>query len=303
MRNLSTKGLSMSQAQSISNMCNQRAQEIANTIVSINNVSKTINVNGIDYIETEGSPMPGNITDLIREKAVLHACQGFLMEALKAKDSALMKLRTQQFVYTVPQPQYPDVEEPEMIGSVDEAWGWSQLSDSEYSEYIEADAMAAHIGQFIHKNGKLDQLRKELPNLSGLEWMTIEDGKKTPVKVTKHHTSEQLLDLYEDLAKLHREYEQRVNYFKAKVKNLVTLENARIHAENRSLMDAYQKEYETQMEQYHKEMNSWRNARSSANSEFEKNRELEINSTAALRINVDPRFQATIDKFLVKSED
>jgi hypothetical protein len=303
MRNLSTKGLSMSQAQSISNMCNQRAQEIANTIGSINNVSKTLTIDKVTYTETEAFPMPKNVIELIAEKAVLHACQGFLMEALKAKDSALMKLRMQQFVYKVPQPESPDIDDAEMLSSVDEAWGWSQLSDSEYSEYIEADSMAAHIGQFIHKNGKLDQLRRELPNLSGLEWMTIEDGKKTPVKVIKHHNSEQLLDLHEDLAKLHREYEQRVNYFKAKVKNLVTLENARIHAENRSLMDAYQKEYETQMEQYHKEMNSWRNARSSANSEFEKNRELEINSTAALRINVDPRFQATIDKFLVKSED
>jgi len=222
---------------------------------------------------------------------------------LKAKDSALMKLRMQQFVYKVPQPESPDIDDAEMLSSVDEAWGWAQLSDSEYSEYIEADSMAAHIGQFIHKNGKLDQLRRELPNLSGLEWMTIEDGKKTPVKVIKHHNSEQLLDLHEDLAKAHREYEQRVNYFKAKVKNLVTLENARIHTENKSLMDAFQKEYETQMEQYHKEMNSWRNARSSANSLFEKERELSINSTAALRISVDPRFQATIDKFLVKSED
>jgi hypothetical protein len=303
MRNLSTKGLSMSQAQSISNMCNQRAQEIANTIGSINNVSKTLTIDKVTYTETEAFPMPKNVIELIAEKAVLHACQGFLMEALKAKDSALMKLRMQQFVYKVPQPESPDIDDAEMLSSVDEAWGWAQLSDSEYSEYIEADSMAAHIGQFIHKNGKLDQLRRELPNLSGLEWMTIEDGKKTPVKVIKHHNSEQLLDLHEDLAKAHREYEQRVNYFKAKVKNLVTLENARIHTENKSLMDAFQKEYETQMEQYHKEMNSWRNARSSANSLFEKERELSINSTAALRISVDPRFQATIDKFLVKSED
>jgi hypothetical protein len=303
MRNLSTKGLSMSQAQSISNMCNQRAQEIANTIGSINNVSKTLTVDKVDYTETEASPMPENIIELIREKAVLHACQGFLMEALKAKDSMLLRLRTQQFGYDVPQPEYPDLEEPEMLSTADEAWAWSQLSDSEYSEYIEADSMAAHIGQFIHKNGKLDQLRRELPNLSGLEWMTVEDGKKTPVKVTKHHTPKQLLDLHEDLAKLHREFEQRVNYYKAKIKNLVTLENARIHTENKSLTDAYQKEYETRMEQYQKEMNSYRIARSSAISQFEKNRELEINSTAALRINVDPRFQATIDKFLVKSED
>jgi hypothetical protein len=48
--------------------------------------------------------------------------------------------------------------------------------------------------------------------------MNIKDGEKTPVEIKIHHNSEDLLKIHEELAALHRQYEQRVNYFKAKVK-------------------------------------------------------------------------------------
>lgn len=303
MRNLSTKGLSMSQAQSISNMCNQRAQEIANKIGVVNNAEKTITIGGKTYTETQGVKMPADIIDLINEKATLHACQGFLMEALKAKDAELTRLKTMRFSFDVPQPQHQEADEIELTESVDEAWGWSQLSDAEYAEYLDVDSRAAHIGQFIHKNGKLDRLRAELPGIKSLEWMTVEDGKKTPIEVKIHHTSSDLLDLHEKLALQHRELEQRVNYYKAKVKNLVTVENARIHAENMVKADTYQKAQQALDEQYQVAMNSWRNARTVASTQFEKERELAIKDASALRINVDPRFQTVIDMFIVKSED
>jgi len=303
MRNLSTKGLSMSQAQSISNMCNQRAQEIANKIGVVNNAEKTITISGKTYTETQGVKMPTDIIDIINEKATLHACQGFLMEALKAKDAELARLRGMRFAYDVAQPQHQEADEADITASVNEEWGWAQLSDTEYADYLNVDSRAAHIGQFIHKNGKLDRLRAELPGIKSLEWMEVEDGKKTPVEVKIHHTSSSLLDLHEKLALQHRELEQRVNYYKAKVKNLVTVENARIHAENMVKADAYQKAQQALDEQYQIAMNAWRNARSVAASQFEKERELAIKDASALRINVDPRFQTVIDKFIVKSED
>ncbi|MFN9959268.1 MAG: hypothetical protein ACK55I_39760, partial [bacterium] len=116
-------------------------------------------------------------------------------------------------------PERPVVPDYDIMYDVNESWGWSQLTDAEYSEYLQAEAMAAHLGQFIHKNGKLSQLRKDLPNTPSIEWFEVEEGKKTPVKVTKHHVSAALLGIHEDIAEAHRKYEQRVNYYKAKVKN------------------------------------------------------------------------------------
>jgi len=305
MRNLSAKGLSMSQAQSISNLCNQRAQEIANTIAAINNVSKTIKIDEVEYVETEGVPLPENVIDLIMSKAKLHACQGFLVEAIKSKDNAIEELRKRTIVYDIPRPEYKTAESEDfdILESVNESWGWSQLTDAEYNEYLMVDSLAAHIGQFIHKRGKLDILRLELPTIKGLEWLTIKDGEKTPVKVAKHHTAEQLHELHEKLAHAHREYEQRVNYFKAKVKNLVTMENARRHKENAVNAENYQKVQDALDAVYRADMNAWTANYKIATQKFEEARELMIKETAALRINVDPRFQEVVDMFLTESED
>jgi hypothetical protein len=300
---LSTKGLSLSQAQSVSNLCFQRAQDISSMISSLNNATKTIKI-GIDtYVETVGKKIPSNIVELLKEKALLHSTQAFLMENIKAKDALLDEKRREVFVYQVLAPFYPMLLDAKYLSNVGEEWGWEQLSVFEYNEYLEAEAYAAHIGQFIHKNSPLDFLRKELSTMKTLEWITIEDGKKTPLKIDIHHTAAELLQFHEELAALHRKYEQRVNYFKSKVKNLVTEENARIarcnsdeqsrvNSENSILLNEYQTAYALYQQEEHK-----------LAQDFEAKRQDAIKSIAALRIAVDPRFQPVIDMFLKQLED
>ena len=156
MRNLSTKGLSMSQAQSVSNLCNQNAVEIQRELDSYNNCSKTITVNGESYLLQEGISIPDNVIEKLKIKGDIHACQAFLMEAIKGKEAYMDELRNAT-------PDLSNLVKPERVFAPDfdelqgvtESWGWTQLSDGEYSEYIQAEAMASHLGQFIHRNGKL----------------------------------------------------------------------------------------------------------------------------------------------------
>jgi hypothetical protein len=300
---LSTTGLSLSQAQSISNLCFQRAQDISGIISNLNNATKTIRIGNDTYIETAGKPLPNNIVKLLKEKSLLHSTQAFLMENIKAKDELLKDKKYELFVNPNSEPEYPRLLEAEDMSFVGEEWGWEQLSVSEYNEYLEAEAYAAHIGQFIHKNSPLDYLRKELSTMKTLEWITIEDGKKTPLKIDIHHTPEQLLIVHEELAALHRKYEQRVNYFKAKIKNLVTEENARIarknsdeqsrvNSHNSVLLNEYQTKYALYQQEYQK-----------LAQDFEEQKQNAIRSIAALRIAVDPRFQSVVDIFLKQLED
>jgi len=295
---LSTTGLSLSQAQSISNLCYQRASDIASLISGLNNATKTLKIGNETYVETVGKKIPANIVALLQEKGLLHSCQAFLMENTKAKDELLKAKKSQAFVTSLVSPVYPELIEPQYINTVGEDWGWEQLSVSEYNEYLEAEAYAAHIGQFIHKNSPLDNLRKELSTMKTLEWISVKDGEKTPLKVDIHHTPEQLLAVHEELAALHRKYEQRVNYFKAKVKNLVTEENARISkvnadaqadasAKNSVLLSDYQNAYTLYQQKLQKEKQI-----------FEAQRQDDIKVIAALRIVVDPRFQGVVDTFL-----
>lgn len=298
LKNLLDKGLSLSQAQSISNMCFQRTQDIANSISIINNAEKSVKIGNETYVETVGNKIPNNIVELLLEKALLHATQAFLMENIKAKDSKIKELKAEKLFYGIERPEQPMLLNCDLIDTVDEAWGWKQLTNIEYNEYLEAEAYASHIGQFIHKDSKLDKLRKEVSNIKPLEWMHLEEGKKTPLVVKVHHTADELLEIHNKLALLHRNYEQRVNYFKAKVKNLVTEENARIariNADEASrisgLNDALRNRYKAQFD-------SWSEARIKSEQEFEVSRENTIKLVAALRIEVDPRFQPVIDNYL-----
>ena len=295
---LDKNGLSLSQAQSISNLCNQRAKEISNKLDNINNVSKEITINSETYIETQGNPIPDNVVSLLKEKANLSATQAFLMENIKAKDGLINDIRFDLFNYGLEQPVKPEEITEPLPGEVDEEWGWDQLTQSEYNEFLEAEAYASHIGQFIHKRGTLDRLRSELPNIKTLEFMEIETGKKTPLKVTIHHSSEQLLAVHEELAALHRGYEQRVNYFKAKVKNSVTSENARIQKQRADIQTRLNSENEKLRRQYTDACNKYSEERTKAAQEFEAKRQERIQEAANLKINVDNRFQSVIDTFV-----
>jgi hypothetical protein len=295
---LATKGLSLSQAQSISNLCNQRASDITAELNGINNVEKKLKIGDQTYIETVGKPVPTNLTELLLEKAKLHATQAFLMENIKAKDSLLREARNMDMELTIKQPTRPKLEEFEPLNSVDENFGWSQLTENEINEYTEAEAYAAHIGQFIHKHGPLDSLRKELPNIKTLEWIEIEQGKKTPLMVNIHHTNEQLLTIHNELATKHRQYEQRVNYFKAKVKDLTTAENARIARHNADGFSRVNSANDVLTSQYQKEYAAYNAELTRFSEELEFNRQTKISEIAALRINVDPRFQDVIDLYL-----
>lgn len=295
---LAVTGLSLSQAQSISNLCYQRALEITNQLSGLNNSKKVVSVEKKEYNVQVSKPIPTNVVALLLEKAKLHSTQAFLMTNIKAKDQLLTDLKRQQYTPSIEPPVRPDFIQPKVQGAVNEDWGWDQLSITEICEYLEHEAFAAHIGQFIHKDSVLDNLRKDLPHVKNLEWMEIETGKKTPIIITTHHTSEQLLKVHEELAAKHRTHEMRVNYFKAKVKNMVTEENARIAKENgveqgrvNAENEALQNEFKIAFKAYHDMLAKERE-------EAEGKRQDDIKNIATLRINVDTRYQETVNKFL-----
>lgn len=299
---LATKDLSLSQAQSISNLCSQRAIEIANILNGVNNYSKTVRVDKEDFITVQGKKLPIDVVALLKEKASLHATQAFLMENIKAKDLMLDLARSAKAdASSVVYPETPEYIYPEELPNVTENYGWECLTIAETNAHIEAEAFASHIGQFIHKDSPLDRLRRELPTIPSIDWMQIKgDGSKSPVRIDVHHTSEGLLKTHEELASLHREYEQKVNYTLAKIKNIVTARNAeiaKINADAVNEANTINAELRQAFDSAHKKANEEVNA---IRAEFEKDRQATIKEVAAMRIEVDPRFQPVVDIFLSK---
>ena len=295
---LSSKGLSMSQAQSISNLCNQRSKDITAQLADINNVSKVLKIGEETYTETQANPIPVNVVELLTAKARLSATQAFLMENIKAKDELINKIKYEVYNYDVDPPVRPKTISETVPSAIDEDFGWDTLSTAEYNEYLEAEAYASHIGQFIHKGGKLDKLRAELPTIKTLEFMEIEVGKKTPMKVSIHHTAEQLLSVHEQLAALHRGFEQRVNYFKSKVKNATTSENARIQKERGIIQARVNNENAEAANNYKLAYDKWSGEERQAQHEFEEKRQARIQDAVNLKIEVAERFQDVVNEFL-----
>lgn len=300
-RNLGEKGLTLSKAQSISNLCHQRALDIQHELEKVNNYSETISLDGNDVIIKVGHVVPNNLSELLSEKAKLHACQAFLMENIKLKSHLLDEIKQQKVdVSMIEKPEQPEVFDSikDKLDFVNENYGWSQLSNKEYNEFLEAEAFASHIGQYIHKNSPLDRLRNELNEVPDVDWIELEKDKKTIVRINKHHTPQLLLNHHEELSKLHRKYEERVNYFKAKVKNITTQRNAEVAKHNAEL-DANDNKLNNQLlSEYSKLYKEYQNKIKEKTSEFEVFRQNEIKRISQLRIDVDSRFQDIVDMFL-----
>lgn len=293
------KGLSLSQAQSISNLCNQRAKEITAQLSNVNNYSKSVKAEGKDHTTVTGKQLPKNTVELLKEKARLHGCQAFLMENIKAKDMMLKLMKNAVAVTDeIEFPDRPKQVHPILQEFIEEEWGWEQLTANELNEFMEAEAFAAHIGQFIHKGSDLDRLRNELPHVPPVEWMVVTEGTKSPVTVTVHHTPEELLKVHEKLATEHRKFEQRVNYFKAKVKNLVTAKNTEIAKHNNDAQNETSAENTQINIKFETAYNIANEKVKDLRAKFEVARQEEIKEIVSTRIDVDGRFQSVVDDFL-----
>ena len=298
---LSSKGLSMSQAQSISNLCNQRAKDITAQLADINNAHKTVTIDSIAYIETQGISVPSNVVELLTDKARLSATQAFLMENIKAKEALINSIKRENYISSVKSPDSPKLIVQQLPSEVTEDFGWDTLTIDEYNEFLEAESYASHIGQFIHKGGKLDRLRAELPTIKTLEFMdNIEAGKRTPLTIKIHHTAPNLLATHEELATLHRGYEQKVNYFKSKIKNATTTENARIQKLRGEIQSDVNKQNLEQSNAFKFVYETWLGNETKDNHKFEEERQNRIKDAVNLKIEVSARFQDVVNEFLDK---
>jgi hypothetical protein len=109
--------------------------------------------------------------------------------------------------------------------------------------------------------------------------------------------------MHNNFANEHKTLEQRVNYFKAKVKNSVTEENANIAKENGIAIAEVNKVNNAKMGEYQKLCIDYEGKRRVEEEAFEVKRNEDMKFVAALRIKVDPRFQETVDELMPKKNE
>lgn len=245
-----TGSLSMSDAQAISNLCNQRSEAIKREVNNYNVCSKVVRMNTM-------TGASGNEVDFVKQLPVIlirdrvktlmvelgeyAGLQGFLMEHIKLKDAWLEEINkqlltspkdTQEILDLVAEQQLLTNKRANLNGKVklkhvDSAEFVDQENRTNVMLYLLNEAKASKIGEFIHKGGKLDTMRKNLANLPGYEYEELPDGRSALVTITPNYLNGELDKLHEELADLHRVDERRVNGFKAKKKTFETERTAK----------------------------------------------------------------------------
>ena len=130
-------------------------------------------------------------------------------------------------------------------------------------------------------------------------WTSDPSGKESyPTVTITHHTPDELFKIHEELSNYHRLYESRVNYYKAKVKNLLHQENNIINNENQKLAADYKTRVAKANVTYNKNVEDWHNSLREETLKFVEKTDNEINRISKLRIIVPSEHKELIDSLL-----
>lgn len=280
----------MSEAQSLSNLCFQKASEIDKRLSKIGLYNEVITHEGDKKIIYKTDPMPSNIKQLILKKASYHALQAFLMDAMKNKDRMLELLRLSEYEHSEKRPPSAVVPDKPILELVDEAEMFNQLDSEKYNDFLEKEAIAAHVGKFIHKNSILDHLRSKAYDIVNVRWIEVKKEEKTLVEIEPHYNPEDYEDIHVMFAKIHRDAESKVNYYKAMIKNMVAEENDKRRSEYAIEMQKFHKEWNERMEKANSELKAYTEKLAKAQNKFEQEKLKKINELSQLKIVLDPRF-------------
>ena len=298
--------LSMSDAQTISNMCNQKAQTISRKLDKINNFEKVLDLSTVKdsdndskkLIKVKAEPLNHDeVCDLLEKQSKYYSLQGFLVSHITLKESMLENLRREQddFEYQSFGDYCNDnslIEKPS-LDNFTEYNIWETISPNEILRYYVAETDAATIGKFIHKDSKLDKLRKQLSAIPEYEFEEFPDGRVAIIEIKKHHTDEDLEKTHIVLADKHRDSERVVNSFKARLKN-----------DLRELTDEARSNYNKEREKYNNQVASLKEKydaeRTTAYNIFLNEISEKTKEVANSRIEVPEIFSSILEEFNVQ---
>lgn len=236
---LGPKGLSQSEANHTANIAKEVAQRISDRIASVSLFKETIVKEKTPYNFVSSEP---ELEKLCKEEGAIYALSSWLREGIKAKAALIQRVEqadSKTLGFALPErpvaPELGEIPSPEDV--------LNKLTIAERAEYLKFEAVAAHIGKKVHPKGIFDQWRHAMKHTPPTYFVkgTTSD---ILISVERLYSQGQLDTIFFNLQKEYREAESKVNYYKAKVNNLLNEETARINGENAVILDKYRGELE-----------------------------------------------------------
>jgi len=297
-------GLSMSEANHIANLAKEIAEVTNTEIVSSGAVKETVSWLGKDIVIKD--PKKIDLNALAIKEGELYAVSAWLRSAINTKEKNLeflkgaisdyFKLDTDEVLeFKERAPEQKLISPLEHFTEADVLHSWTI---AEIADYYAVEASAAHLGKKIHKAGFLSILRKDVLNFTPFRTQSFKDkGLDTdqPVVRTLVYSPEEINKIFFDLQDKHRSFEQKLNWYKARIKNelavLNTNERVRYTKDAQIANEEYQmakSAYDLKRQAYLTKSNLYQN-------ELEKRRIAEVTRVSALKIVVPIELEKTID--------
>lgn len=236
---LDTKGLTTAEANYTANIIKELCERISNEIKQLTLFKGTLNFQG-KQTEYNKVYKVENLEEKCLEEGNLYALSAWLREAIKAKEALLKQVENDNFdIFLLNEVNYGKATS---LLTEDEVK--YSLPINELAEYLAYEAKAAHIGKKVHPNGIFEQWFNMIKNTPKVQINEI--NKDYIVEFDQVVDEKDLYQVYFTLQKEYREAEQKVNYYKAKVKNLLNEKNQEINQKNRALQDKLSQDLEIQ---------------------------------------------------------
>ena len=236
---LDTKGLTTAEANYTANIIKELCERIFNEIKQLTLFKGTLNFQG-KQTEYNKVYKVENLEEKCLEEGNLYALSAWLREAIKAKEALLKQVENDNFDISL----LNEVNYGKATSLLTEDEVKYSLPINELAEYLAYEAKAAHIGKKVHPNGIFEQWFNMIKNTPKVQINEI--NKDYIVEFDQVVDEKDLYQTYFTLQKEYREAEQKVNYYKAKVKNLLNEKNQEINQKNRALQDKLSQDLEIQ---------------------------------------------------------
>ncbi len=221
------EGLSMSDANTVAGKAGDIADSVTRLLNQTGSFIKTTELDG-KKVTLVAPKKIDNLVEVCQKDGQLYGLKAYLMEAIKAKNTVVDYLKTvdvkdfaegdQKFNdFDKEEDKYP-VNEVLTVNNVLQIW-----SLEERAEYYLLEAQVAHLGKKIHPNGVLDKLAQE--SFEGVRYEREElnsgqGGTKTHIaEVVSVYTPEEAQKTFYTLHDLRREFEKKLNWYKARLQN------------------------------------------------------------------------------------
>ena len=256
-------GLSMSDANSVAGKAGDIADTVGRLLAQTGSFIKTTTLDGV----TVTLVLPKKIDNLIeiaKKDGELYGLKAYLMEAVKAKNALIDNLKAanvEDFAETTEKFPKFDAEEDKLPEreTVNENTILQTWNLEERGEYYLLEAQTAHLGKKIHPNGIIERLAQE--SFEGVRYEREElnsgqgDTKTHIAEVVSVYTPEEAQNAFYALHDARRDYEKRLNWFKARLQN--ELNAKQVEAEK-----DYQKRFNDYTELQQKKRDAAENLRS-----------------------------------------